>query len=167
MPGRGAEERKGEIAPCLSLAPVFTPRSKWLEAFAGPAAPASPRSAFQPAASPPAPRQQKWLSPSLHLPGWDHCIQQLELCCFRQHSCHQSCFIRVGSETFPKPFEGLAALRHDPFSSSGYFAFGGFFNGFHCLDPTEGLYWGVKSEAMYRTSASHGIKKRNKAIKHK
>lgn len=93
---------------------VFTPRSKQLEVFPGPVAPASPKSGFQPAASP-------WLLLSRNV---SHllCTFQLEplypavgMCWFQQHSWHQSSFLRPGSETFPKPFKGFGCFETPSF----------------------------------------------------
>lgn len=122
MPGRVARERKGGIAPCLSLAPIFTPRCKWPEAFLGPVAPASHKSGFQPAASPLAAPQPK----CLHLPGWDHCIQQLGCAAFSSIPVIRAVSLEWGQKHFSIPSRVLVALRHNPFTSSGYFALGGF-----------------------------------------
>lgn len=109
--GRGKE---GGKALCLRLAPIFTPRSKQLEVFPGPVAPASPKSGFQPAAS-------AWLLLSRNV---SHLLCTFQLgplypavgmCWFQQHSWHQSSFLRTGSETFPKPFKGFGCFETPSF----------------------------------------------------
>lgn len=70
--------------------------------------------------------QQKCLSPSLHLPGWDHCIQQLECAAFSSIPGIRAGSSELGQKPFPSPSRVLAALRHHPFTSSGFFPLGVF-----------------------------------------
>lgn len=158
MPRRVAGERKGGIAPCLSLAPIFTLRSKWLEVSPGLVPPTSPKSG----------RNQISHLLCTFQAGM---IISSSCNCFLQYSSYQSGFLWRGmsessSELSQKPFPSLsrilAALRCDPFTSRGFFFF--FLLSFCCLALT--LHRGVKSEAIYRTSPSPGIKKRKKAMKH-